>query len=220
VLSSKTIFGVEMYADDIELDIHTRAKRYCDQLSDVIDGASPVIFLGWSLGGVIAQAVAVEMAERNKPVAHLIMLDSYLLSELPAQYFQLAPLHLVPAFALELGLDAQFAATLVEIESVARQLEHLQSRLRDTRGANFSSRDVTDAFARYRANHLALQQHKPRTYAGAARLYRAAKNPLVTLAPPDLGWQRYIVQLEVIAVEADHQTIVHEREVLSDLAEF
>ena len=215
-LTSYTVYGIEMCAADIGLDIQARARNYAAQLRASMANATAINLLGWSLGGVIAQAVAVELVNLGQRTGQLVMLDSYLPSQLPAQHFQLPPARMLAAFALELGVDAAFALTLASGDE-SDQLPRLQQYLQAHASARWQQQDVADAFVRFRANYGALQTHVPRVYDGAARLYRATQNPLAALAPAHLGWQPFVAQLVTATVEADHHAIVHAREVMPDV---
>lgn len=72
------IIGIQQAADD-GLDepgsIRAMAARYADRIQANHPGG-PYHLLGWSFGGVVAHAVAVELESRGAVVARLVLLDA------------------------------------------------------------------------------------------------------------------------------------------------
>ncbi|MDI9951305.1 non-ribosomal peptide synthetase, partial [Rhodococcus sp. IEGM 1305] len=56
--------------------IEDLAHRYLDEVR-AVQPAGPYHLLGWSLGGLIAHAMATELQDRGEEVASLVLLDSY-----------------------------------------------------------------------------------------------------------------------------------------------
>ncbi|GAB2558742.1 thioesterase domain-containing protein [Nocardia heshunensis] len=71
-LQSPALRGDEPLPDSIE----DWARRYVKEIRTV-QPTGPYYLLGWSLGGVIAHAMAVQLQEEGEEVALLAMLDSY-----------------------------------------------------------------------------------------------------------------------------------------------
>ena len=70
------IIGIQQAHDDAEPEsIRAMAKTYADRLL-AVEPIGPYNLLGWSLGGVIAHEVAIELGRRGCVVGRLIMLDA------------------------------------------------------------------------------------------------------------------------------------------------
>lgn len=78
--SDRQIYGIQSPAivGDTRLpaSIDELADRYVEEIRS-IQPAGPYDLLGWSLGGVLAQAMAVQLQQSGEEVATLAMLDSY-----------------------------------------------------------------------------------------------------------------------------------------------
>ena len=69
------IIGIQQAHDDEPESIRSMATRYADRLQ-AVDPVGPYSLLGWSLGGVIAHEVAIELCRRGCEVRRLMLLDA------------------------------------------------------------------------------------------------------------------------------------------------
>ncbi|OLO99298.1 non-ribosomal peptide synthetase [Mycolicibacterium porcinum] len=72
------IVGIQRISQGVEAEpeqIRDMAKQYADRIQGV-DSTGPYKILGWSFGGVVAQAVGVELRRRGSEVSRLVMLDA------------------------------------------------------------------------------------------------------------------------------------------------
>jgi len=72
------IIGIQRVADGEEAEpelIADMAKQYADRIQTV-SPTGPYKLLGWSFGGVVAQAIAVELRRRGSEVGRLVILDA------------------------------------------------------------------------------------------------------------------------------------------------
>ncbi|MFT4087147.1 MAG: amino acid adenylation domain-containing protein [Gordonia sp. (in: high G+C Gram-positive bacteria)] len=78
-LSDRPIYGVQdphvVAGDEIETDADRLAARYIDEIRRV-QPSGPYHLLGWSVGGVIAHAMATTLCAAGEDVAYLGMMDS------------------------------------------------------------------------------------------------------------------------------------------------
>jgi thioesterase domain-containing protein len=98
------------------------ARRYVKEIR-VIQPEGPYHLLGWSLGGVIAHAMAVQLQNEGEQVALLAMMDSHLIAmDGEIETLPLAELlgGLLGGHAGELGLDAD-----VDVARLAERLARL-----------------------------------------------------------------------------------------------
>ncbi|WP_415794257.1 amino acid adenylation domain-containing protein, partial [Mycolicibacterium frederiksbergense] len=69
------IVGIQQVAEDTPASLREMAASYADRI-EVERPDGPVQLLGWSYGGVLAHAIAVEVQRRGGAVARLILLDA------------------------------------------------------------------------------------------------------------------------------------------------
>ncbi len=73
---SLPVYGLQTPLDDLPDTLEDLAARYVDEIRRV-QGRGPYRLLGWSMGGVIAQEMAVQLQAAGDTVASLVMLDSF-----------------------------------------------------------------------------------------------------------------------------------------------
>ncbi|MFD1744387.1 amino acid adenylation domain-containing protein [Rhizobium helianthi] len=76
----RKVFGIQSPTLDMAIsapeNLQALAKTYADILQDKVR-SGPIHIGGWSVGGILAQAVAVELASRGRTVGVVALLDSY-----------------------------------------------------------------------------------------------------------------------------------------------
>jgi amino acid adenylation domain-containing protein/non-ribosomal peptide synthase protein (TIGR01720 family) len=76
----RPVYGVQARSlarpEPLPTSIEQMAADYADQICKV-QPAGPYCLLGWSVGGIVAHAVATELQQRGEQVALLALLDSY-----------------------------------------------------------------------------------------------------------------------------------------------
>jgi thioesterase domain-containing protein len=79
--ADRPIYGLQSPAlradEDLPDSIEEWARRYVKEIRSV-QPEGPYHLLGWSLGGVLAHAIAVQLQEEGEAIALLAMMDSYL----------------------------------------------------------------------------------------------------------------------------------------------
>lgn len=73
---SLPVYGLQTPLDDLPETLDDLAARYVEEIRRVQEHG-PYRLLGWSLGGVIAQAMAVQLQAAGETVESLVMLDSF-----------------------------------------------------------------------------------------------------------------------------------------------
>ena len=154
------------------------------------------------MGGVVAFEVARQLAEKGHTAIMLAVLDSH------------------PLLYRELISDA------IDIDSVSALLvDGLPRHVGDPNGpfrrllqlagitgeipAELDARFVRTLIATYRHNLSLLKRYMPGRYPGNILVFRATEQPDEAL--PDLGWGQLVAgNVEIFAVEGDHQTIMQE----------
>jgi phthiocerol/phenolphthiocerol synthesis type-I polyketide synthase E len=162
----------------------------------------PYLLGGWSLGGVVAFAMARQLQQMGRTVDLLVLMDSH-----PCLQKQL--------LECDIDTDKTTALLLQSLQGAngARlDLPPLLARMvRDYRGrmpaaevdANYLRRLVRT----YALNVQLLRDHVPLAYAGNVNLFRATEQP--EGAEHDLGWGRLVSgKLNLVTLPGDHHSIM------------
>jgi amino acid adenylation domain-containing protein len=140
------------------------AADYLRQIR-AVQPAGPYFLLGWSYGGVVAQAIATRLQADGQEVRMLALLDSYPAPQIPAQQVSQQEI-LALAFA---GLDVPDSAGLTATD--------LQAELRQRGSAlgELSDQELTDVLRVTENNVRLLLSFEPDLYHGSALLFQAAR---------------------------------------------
>ena len=190
-----------------DLSLKSMAEHYlAELLGQYPEG--PYLFVGWSMGGVIAQEMARQLAESGGPeVDALHLIDSTVpeVRDLPNDR------ELLLAFAADLAglVDLDLVSDAAELDPLDDEalVEHLSQLARQS-GAfpeDLSTADLLAAAERFKANARALVQHRPGGVAVHTQLVRASEPPR---RPEDLGWSGHVKSLNVHTVEGDHHSLL------------
>ena len=197
---SRTVWGVQSPALDpansLPDGIDALAVLYADHIL-ALGSPGPVHLAGWSVGGIIAQAVAVELEARGKAVGLMAMLDSY-----PADCWRAEPepdetaaLRALLAIA---GYDPEEHPDLCSREAIVAFLRAGGSTLGGLPDAALDGviRAVLDT------NRL-VREHHHRPFAGTTTHVRAALDHTDRPLRPAL-WAPYAACLDVVDVPFLH----------------
>nr|UNQ78296.1 non-ribosomal peptide synthetase [Microbispora sp.] len=203
--SDYPVFGLQargLAADDHLPDsIRDMAADYLRHVRTVQE-SGPYHLLGWSLGGVVAHEMAVQLREAGEEVGTLVLLDPYT----RAQAEDAAPLSKTELMALAVeGLG-------IPLDDVARddiQIADVVAAFRAHGGILGSLADeVAGSIVDIFANNADIQQrHVPRVFDGAALIFTAqpedAPNPAIGAAE---RWRRFVSGgIEEVRLPCDHE---------------
>ncbi|HYU36207.1 MAG TPA: alpha/beta fold hydrolase, partial [Thermoanaerobaculia bacterium] len=183
--------------------IEEMAAAYVEALCSV-QAEGPYALLGWSLGGLIAYEMALQLAAAGERVEPLVLLDTWgrdrrAETELPSD-----EAILLAALADLLPLAAEELSAL-PAESRAG---HVLQRAREA-GAlppDFGPEEARRYLGIYKANLQASLAYRPAPYPGNAVLFRAEDGPESDAA---LGWDERIQgDLTVIRLPGTHSTLI------------
>jgi len=140
------------------------AAEYLRQIR-VVQPAGPYFLLGWSYGGVVAQAIATLLRADHQEVGMLALLDAY-----PASHVEARELNQADIMALAFdGLDVLGPAGPVSVPDLLAALRRQGSALGDL------SEQAVAAVLRVTENNVRLAVgFEPATYDGEALLFQAA----------------------------------------------
>lgn len=165
---------------------------------DSEDGALEADLVGWSVGGVLAQAVGVVLERRGVRTRRLVLMDAY-----PAELWQgrAAPTEKerLEGLLIMAGVDAP--------EDLELTQQGVVSAIRET-GSPFASlpepvlHGVTEMVGH---NARLMREHTTEAFPGRAQMFAAALNP--EPFEPE-AWQPHLGALEVTALECTHPGMV------------
>ncbi len=218
-----SVFGVEL--GEALLEEGPRVERIALHLCDAIRSAQPsgsYHLLGWSLGGVLALAVARALEAQGQRVASLTLLDSQPLTRL---YEHADP---DPVAELAEYVDPERKVELLGLPSA--ELELLRARLTATNGEArvreavrwaverglLPSAGAVDAYvARHgllRAAARFVSELEPRCTRAPLRIYWTSET-LSRYGGPPIDWQRYGSEpAPSTVVPGDHLSVLRARE--------
>jgi len=185
--------------------IEEMAAAYVKSLR-CLQAAGPYALLGWSLGGLIAYEMALQLAAAGERVEPLVLLDTWgrdrrAETELPSD-----DEILLAALADLLPLDTE---ELRALPAEARTC-HVLQRAREA-GAlppDFGPEEAQRYLGIYKANLRASLAYRPASYPGSAVLFRAEDGP-ESVQDAALGWDERIQgHLTVIRLPGTHSTLV------------
>ncbi|MDN5842642.1 MAG: amino acid adenylation domain-containing protein [Alcaligenaceae bacterium] len=173
------------------------AAHYADTIVS-LQAEGPYHLAGWSVGGIIAQAIAVELQGRGLSVGALALLDAYPSDawrnqpEPPPEAVYKALLHIAGA-----DPDTLPAGTLNRdgVIGYLRRNGHPLGELSDDR--------LDAVFELVGHNNCLVREHHHQPYIGAALHFRAALDHADTGLHPDL-WQPWLPNLTVYDLPALH----------------
>lgn len=180
--------------------LNDMAKSYVDTVTQ-LQPTGPYHLLGWSVGGIIAQAMAVELVSRGLPVGAVVMLDAY-----PADVWRDRPEPAAEA-ALKALLHiaeqdpGQFegAPTREEVIALLRRVRHPLGSLAD---------ELLDGVIRVvDGNNRLVREHRHRRYDGPVLYFRAALDHADDGLVPE-SWLPYVGRLDVHDIATVHAHLV------------
>lgn len=190
----RTVWGVQSPALDLDHplpeSIDALARRYADTVL-AVGSPGPIHLAGWSVGGIIAQAMAVHLESMGVRVGLMAMLDSY-----PAECWRAEPepdqVAALRALLSIAGYDPEDHPDLVTRDGIVAFLKAGDSPLGGLPDAALDGviRAVMDTNRLVRQHH-----HKP--FGGTTTHVRAALDHQDKPLRPEL-WGPYAVRLEAV----------------------
>jgi polyketide synthase 13 len=205
----------------VEGSIEERAREYVPELRK-LQGDGPYVLYGWSLGAVLAMAVAQQLRAEGADVRLLGLIDLAIPREpeddSPAE--RVRRMERYQAFAqktygVEGELDTDQLRELADA-SPAEQFKIVSDLIKMT-GAKIPG-GVLEHQRTSWIEGRALQQVQPSHYDGDVVLYLADRyhDGIIELEPrfadrlPNGGWDEYLPNLEIVHIPGDHLQIIDE----------
>lgn len=171
----------------------------------------PYLLGGWSLGGVIAFEMALQLKSQSLPVALLALFDSY--PSFLNKGFDNDSQQLFLNFATDLGLSIQELATLADCKSDLTEDQKLEFIIQFAKDKDILPKELKEVeairiFNVFKLNTIALQHYNPQShFDGTILLLKAADGPH---GSHDLreAWRRFGASLESYSIPGDHYGII------------
>ncbi|WP_280508503.1 polyketide synthase Pks13 [Nocardia flavorosea] len=205
----------------VEGSIEERARQYIPELRK-LQGEGPYVLYGWSLGAVLAMAVAQVLRAEGADVRVVGLIDLAIPSEPQdnSSGESLRRMERYQAFAqktygVQGELDPQQLRELADA-TPEEQFEMVSSLIKMT-GAKIPGGVIEHQRTSWIENQ-ALQQVQPSHYEGDVVLYLADRyhDGMIELEPrfaerqPNGGWDEFVPNLEVVHIPGDHLQIIDE----------
>ena len=200
---------------DDATSIEAKVERYLPLVRE-IQPHGPYRLMGWSFGGLLADALAERLGETDE-VEVVAMIDTVLPlgdgaidDDQVVQRYQRFVDHVEQTYGTALPLDLTDLVSRSEVEQVELIREALGAL-----GAAMPSGVVEHQVTSYVDTRIA-EHYTPRHFAGTRVLYRAsaveqtgaALDPRYQRSDADLGWGPHSARLEVVPVPGDHISMI------------
>lgn len=201
----RDVFGLQAVGLDPDRSLpdtlEAMARDYVERiLRQQPDG--PYHLVGWSVGGIIAQAMAVELQAADREVRLLAMLDAY-----PSDCWRGEP---EPDEGAALAALLQIAGhgesgtwdgplTRARVLAMLRRLGHPLGELSD--------RSLTGVVRVVEQNARLVRAHRHRKFDGPLLHFRAARDHEGTDLRPEL-WTPYVGSMEIVEIDAYHPQMI------------
>lgn len=177
--------------------LRSMASQYVD-LMQQLQKHGPYHLAGWSVGGIIAQAMAVELHTRGQEVGLLALMDAYP-GDAWREQDEPAPDAVYKALLHIAGYDP---ASLPNVElNRTSVIAFLQDQAHPL--ASLPPERLNAIFQLVASNNQLVRQHFHTRYEGQALYLRAALDHQASPLHPDM-WTPYIAQLEVHDIPSLH----------------
>jgi nonribosomal peptide synthetase DhbF len=185
-----------------ECTLHGMATDYVAEIQK-LQPTGPYHLVGYSLGGVIAHAVATELERHGERVALLVLIDSYLPSLADSTKSHVpTDAEIIATLPAVFGYLNEDQSTLLDIPDVIRFLAH--------RGYSISAPEERYLYRLLdltKAIPALIQTFSPKAFFGNAFFFRSTKGPKPAL--PAAGWKRYnLGNFEIYDLPSDHLEIM------------
>ncbi len=194
-----------------EADVDAMAERYLDELRRARP-RGPYVLGGWSLGGVVAFAMAQKLARAGEAPPPLVLIDAFAPSGAArSPEGELAALaNLGNELARRAGRDVEAlsAAELARLPEADRVAHVCERAFGGALAGEFAALRPEALVRVALANARAASAYQLAPYPGPALLLRARNARRPAPPPPDHGWAPFAPRLELGDVAGDHYSVV------------
>lgn len=208
------VYGLQSRGLDGKQEPHTSIEEMAtDYIKEIrtVQPEGPYMFVGHSLGGVIAFEMAQQLVRAGEKVSLLAVLDTYsptFKSEVPPASYQLK-IH-----KYNLSRLAIRDKIIYILERVWWKVEDLIAKIADKLHLKTGGKteELPEHLQRIEeANRQAVHNYKPQVYPGRLTLLRALERPTRKYFDPLMGWGELVAGgVEIVEVPGHHKTLILE----------
>lgn len=170
-----------------------------------IQGSGPYHLLGWSLGGIIAQAIAVELQREGESVATLALMDSYVIGNADATPDSLTVSELLHGLGLDLESESEDGELTYE-----RAVELLDEAFGQKTG--ITPQHLERISLGFTNSSRLMNEFRPQQFDGDLLFFTAASSP-AEHSPEE--WAQWVSgRIREVKLECEHNQMI-EPEVLA-----
>jgi len=211
---ARDVHGLQSPALDLEQPMPTTidalAASYVDRIL-ALNTPGPVHLLGWSVGGILAQAMAVHLRARGRDVGLLALLDAY-----PSECWRAEPEpDPIAAVRALLAIAGHDPDAHPELDTRERILSFL--RRGDSALGNLPDTVLDGVVRAVTGTNRLIRAHHHRRYEGALLHVRAGRDHLARPQLQSRLWQPYAVHLEALELPFLHAELTG-RDAVAQLA--
>lgn len=203
------VYGVQNIAYEQQsplISVKEMAKKYVADIT-AIQNHGPYNLGGWSMGGVVAQAVACLLSARGEQVELLALIDSWHLYALPETETSTDDLEYKFAVDFIRSMHEEMSTSFDNSSLYGCDIQTIWQTLVANKilSEDFEYETFYGYYVTYRNNLHALIQHQPDIFNGSTLLFQS-KYPegAISNPPYKLGWNGYIQEINLVLTNADH----------------
>lgn len=186
-------------------DIKIMAARYIQALRTV-QPQGPYLLGGWSMGGVIAFEMAIQLQAQGQKIALLALIDA-IAAFGGTEATNIDDVALLGKFVQDLlGLSLEFRDFSIERFLQLESEQRLAYLLEQEQITNLPIRRLFNVF---KTHFRAMQSYVPKVYADRVTLFKASEQFAEDSQEPTMGWGKLTTkEVEIHTVPGNHYTII------------
>lgn len=186
-------------------DIKIMAARYIQALRTV-QPQGPYLLGGWSMGGVIAFEMAIQLQAQGQKIALLALIDA-IAAFGGTEATNIDDVALLGKFVQDLlGLSLEFGDFSIERFLQLESEQRLAYLLEQEQITNLPIRRLFNVF---KTHFRAMQSYVPKVYADRVTLFKASEQFAEDSQEPTMGWGKLTTkEVEIHTVPGNHYTII------------
>jgi amino acid adenylation domain-containing protein len=187
-------------------DFSELGAEYAAALAEQFPGR-PIVLAGWSMGGVLAHAVACQLQRRGVATPSLVLADCFPRSSGGSG----SKRHSADRTTLRMLDELEAAVSASRLGALLRRPRY--QNLLQSFGVNWGPDDEPSTLAQlvptWRALYSGLLSYDPAVFAGAAHLLQASDHPRTRTAAAERHWRAMVSgELTVTRVPGDHFSLL------------
>lgn len=215
---NRSFYGLQAKGLDGQQQPYTRiedmAAYYIDAIR-AVQPQGPYLLSGWSMGGIVAFEMAIQLQKKGHEIEQLFLLDSWTPNYIQMRSGNFNNTLLLKYFLQDLESYVGKSLT-VSYDSIAplateEQINHVlkQAKISEIVTSDLKSPQIRPLIEVFQANLQALQNYIPQIGSTRITLFRASEILFGNLDDSTLGWSELTTQsIDVCIVPGNHYTML------------